>query len=199
MILPHGYKVGFGINLTGLSGQNCADFQRNFAIYNRLSKKKDKSKATRQRAKALADEYLAKYYACVKGNVPTPVVTPPVTPAPVTPAPVTPTPVTPTPETVVGTPTTAYAPPATSSGGPLPVPGPVAYPDSVPAPAPVAGPVAECDLAGLGKLPLTYSDLYGPMRVLGVYGCQAATPQAAASTSQQAVDQQIQSSDLWSG
>jgi hypothetical protein len=219
MFLPPGYKVGFGINLKGLGADaNCAQYQNAFDTYNRLAKK-DKKKATIDRAKALRDENLAKYYACIGQSYKMvgskPVATAPLpgaeprvpTPAPVIPiltpqtTPVTPaTPVIQT-EVAVGTQGSGggitYIPTATTdvSTAPLPVPGETVYPaETVQAPAQPQT-IVECDLAGLGKLPMTYSDQYGSMKVLGIYGCQAAS---AAPASQQVVQQQIQSSDLWS-
>jgi hypothetical protein len=77
----------------GVLGEDCAQHMNAYQIYTRLSKKKDKSKDTRNRAAAMAQDYLRRYQSCVAASA---AAAAPV-PAPVTPIVETPVAVTPVP------------------------------------------------------------------------------------------------------
>jgi hypothetical protein len=110
----------------------------------------------------------------------------------------------PTPETVVGAVPAGYVAPTQSAGTPLPVPAPTVYdtPAAGGTDYAVAAPkvVAECELAPLGLLPMTYSDDYGPMKVLQVFcsaSAQAQPTQQAQQTQQTAAGFDTSSAELW--
>jgi hypothetical protein len=196
------------IHLSGLGqAEPCSQYENLAQIYYRLSGKKDKSAATRANARAIADENMRLFNACMaKRSAPAPVASPPPPPPP--PPTIIPT------VTPITTVTPPLLPPAAQpwipavsgagwtmptlpgAGGPMLVPiddisgGMVAdFQQSAPgqaiAPyipgAPAASQAAgdECSLAG--SMPLTYSDEYGPMTVLQIVCPEGgASPGAAA-------------------
>jgi len=218
--LPDGYRVGFSVTrrglertgIAGLSGTGCDALLAEARRLQKLGKTRSK-KSHRDAANAAAAKVMASYRLCVASAAPA-------TPPPQSPPPQAPPPVVITPESVVGAVPSSYVPPS-GGGAPLSVPPPTVYdapsqvaPDGLVAPATPATPaapapsapvvVAECNLESLGMLPMTYSDIYGPMRVLRVF-CGPSAPQAVQTSAQQTPAQQapagfsISSAELWGG
>ena len=221
--LPDGYKVGFSVTrrglertgIAGLSGTGCDALLAEARRLLKLAKTRSKQ-SHRDAAKAAAAKVMASYKLCVASAAPaapTPPPPPPVAPTPTqAPPSLAPLPVTITPESVVGAVPSNYVPPS-GGGAPLSVPPPIAYdtpsqvaPDGLVAPATPSAPapsapvvVAECNLESLGMLPMTYSDIYGPMRVLRVF-CGSSAPQAVQTPAQQTpAGFDVSSAELWGG
>jgi hypothetical protein len=215
--LPDGYRVGFlvtrrGLERTGVAGLSGTECDALLAEAHRLQKlgKTRSKKSHRDAANAAAAKVMANYKLCVTSSAPVP--PPPSAPPPSAPPPSAPPPVAITPESVVGAVPSSYVPPS-GGGAPLSVPPPTVYdappqvaPDGLVAPAAPAAPapsapvvVAECNLESLGMLPMTYSDIYGPMRVLRVF-CGPSSPQVAQTPAQQTpAGFDISSAELWGG
>ena len=223
--LPDGYRVGFSVTrrglertgIAGLSGTECDALLAEANRLLRLSKTRSKQ-SHRDAAKAAAARVMASYKLCVASAAPAAPTPPPVAPTPTqAPPSLAPLPVTITPESVVGAVPSNYVP-SSGGGAPLSVPPPTVYdtpsqvaPDGLVAPTTPSAPapsapvvVAECNLESLGMLPMTYSDIYGPMRVLRVF-CGPSASQAAQASAQQTPAQQpsagfsISSAELWGG
>jgi hypothetical protein len=221
--LPDGYRVGFSVTrrglertgIAGLSGTGCDALLAEAHRLLRLSKTRSKQ-SHRDAAKAAAARVMASYKLCVASAAPaTP--TSPQAPPPPAPPPSAPPPVIVDSGSVVGAVPSNYIP-SSGGGAPLSVPPPTVYdappqvaPDGLVAPTTPSAPapsapvvVAECNLESLGMLPMTYSDIYGPMRVLRVF-CGPSAPQAVQASSQQTPAQQppagfsISSAELWGG
>ena len=149
----------------GFVGQKCSEFLRMAGVYDRLSKKSDKKKSTRERAAQYAQQERAWYQQCVEAQAQSAQTSAPVS------AVANPPPTAITSPTIVSPPTVPY-PSVEAAAQPQPL---------------VTAAEDELSLARQGRLPREYNDRWGPMEVITLVIAPSVSAVAPGGSGEQAL------------